>query len=98
MSKKLAASERFAVLGSQLGTLLPHLNGVLSDETDFISLQIKLRPDGTCLAVLKKYGDDGRPLVLFGSGYGVPGALMGTDSAVQGGRWRPDKPFKPKKT
>lgn len=95
MSKKLSPAARFNALGAQLGVLVPHLYAVLENEEEFISLQVKTRPDGSCLTILKRYGDDGGPLVLFGSGYGVPGALMAADSAVQGGRWRADKPFTP---
>ncbi len=94
MSKQLPLSARFIKLGSIFQELLPHLNAVLADEQDFISLQIKVRPDSTCLAVVKKFGADGGPMVLFGSGYGVPGALMAADASAQGNRWRPDKPYK----
>ena len=97
MPKKRSASVRFMALGAQLKELVPSLNEILTNEEDFISLQIKMRPDGSCLTVVKQYGEDGGPMVLFGSGYGVPGALMAADAAATGGRWRPDKPFKSSK-
>ena len=93
MSKSKSAAERFALLGQLLKKHVPNLNVTFEDESDFISLLVKVRPDGTCLAVVKKFGDDGGPLVLFGSGYGLPGALMAADAAAQGGKWRPDKPW-----
>ena len=94
MSKKLSGAARFSALGSLLGDLLPNLNEVFTNEDDFISVSVKSRPDGSSLAVVKRFGADGGPMVLFGSGYGFAGALMAADQAVQGGRWRPDKPFK----
>lgn len=71
----------------------PHVFSVLSAEEDFISLLIKARDDGSCLAVLKRFGPDGAPNVCFGSGYGAVACILGLDASVQGGKWRFDEPW-----
>lgn len=75
----------------------PQLMSVLGDEEDFISLFVKYRDDGTYLGVLKRYGSDGGPLVCFGTGYGVPGALVALEATIAAGNWKVDKPWNPKK-
>lgn len=95
-SKRVSPGARFTIVGAQLEAHLPHLYSVLADEDSFTELRIKVRPDGSMLGVLKRYGEDGGPLVLFSNGYGVAGALLGLDLAVQGGAWKVDKPWKGK--
>lgn len=85
--------ERFAFLGGELQRELPHVWKLLEGNSDFISLHLKAKADGSILCVAKKYGDDGGPLVLFGGGYGFVGALMALDASLQGDKWRTDKPW-----
>ena len=93
--KKRSSGERFAKLGIELGDAVPHFYGYSEDPDQFIELRIKLRGDGSYLAILKGYGSDGTPLVCFGVGYGVAGALMAINATVAGGHWRVDKPYEP---
>lgn len=92
-TKKNSSQERWMELGDTLERLLPHLSSVLGDSDDFIALYLKARDDGTILAIAKKYASDGSPVVCFGSGYGVAGALMAIDATIQGGHWKVDKPW-----
>ena len=93
-SKRLAPAQRYTALGAQLEKLIPSLWAVWNAEDEFIGMHVKARPDGSTLAVVKRYGADGGPVVLFGNGYGVAGAFMAADAAVQGDAWRVDKPWK----
>lgn len=90
---KSSPVQRFAELGGVLERLVPHLYAVLEDEGSFLEIRLKLRDDATVLAVVKCSGADGGPLVCFGSGYGVAGALMAVDATIQGGYWKVDKPW-----
>jgi len=94
-SGKRSPAELWSSNNSKLRGMIPHCYSVFSDAENFISLHIKARDDGTVLAVAKQYGDDGRPVVAFGSGYDVMAGLMGLDSSIQGGHWRVDKPWEP---
>lgn len=80
-------------LGELLGDKLPQLASVLGDEGEFISLLVKPMPDGTMLAILKRYGSDGTPMVCFGSGYSVAGCFIGVEGTIAAGKWRPDVPW-----
>lgn len=71
----------------------PHVFSVLEREEDFISLLLKAKDDGTCLAVLKQFGPDGAPMVCFGSGYGAVACILGLDASIQGNKWRVDTPW-----
>jgi hypothetical protein len=82
-------------LDKALGDGVPQLTSVLRNEEDFISLLVKLCDDGTTLAILKRYGPDGGPMVCFGSGYGVAGCLVAIDATIAAGKWRVDKPWRP---
>lgn len=84
---KWQASEKSLLL------LFPHIMGVAVKEAEFIELRLKARDDGSTLAIIKQYGEDGGPLVAFGVGYGVTLALMALDKTLQGGHWRIDKPW-----
>lgn len=98
MSRKLvkeSPAELWSSNNRKLRGMIPNCYSVFSDTENFISLHIKARDDGTVLAIAKQYGDDGRPIVAFGSGYDVMASLMGLDSSIQGGHWRVDKPWQP---
>jgi len=86
---------QLAALAEQLRVVMPHLAGVLDAEDDLVGLNVKAKDDGTCLAVLKRLGSSGAPEVCFGVGYGFYGALFAIDRTVQGGNWKPDKPWSP---
>ena len=94
-SSKLSGSQLYVAIDEQLSELLPNLYSVITSESDFISLHLKLREDGSTLAIAKRHADDGHPVVIFGNGYGVSGALLAVDASIQGGNWRDDKPWKP---
>ena len=83
--------ERFLAVDEAIRKVLPHFHAWSGDEESFRRFQIKARDDGTFLAVASGYGADGTPMVCFGQGYGVIGALYGLDRAIQGDNWRVDK-------
>lgn len=91
--KKNSKVEQWIRFDGALGEYLPHVQAWWGDPEAFLKLQVNAREDGTCLAIAKGYSSDGTPVVCFGSGYGVAGALMALDATLQGGRWRPDKPW-----
>lgn len=93
MTKKNSKAEAWAELDAALLGCVPHLASFFADAEVFVELRVKVRDDGTVLAIAKGYGSDGSPVVCFGSGYGVAGALMAIDSTIQGGHWRVDKPW-----
>lgn len=74
---------------------LPHFYTWLTDQDDFEGLNIKRREDGTCIAVAKGYDPEGLPVVAFGSGYDALSCLVQLDRAINGGKWREDKPWQP---
>lgn len=76
---------------------VPQLTSVITDEVDFIDLRVKLRDDGSCLAIVKRYSADGGPVVCFGAAYGAIGALVAIDRAITGNNWKVDKPWSPDK-
>jgi len=96
-TQKKTAQQRWVTLSDLIHEQVPHLFSVLDNEEDFVELRIKSRPDGTTLAILKKYDMDGGPVVCFGSGYGVVGSLVAVDATVQAGNWKVDKPWQPNK-
>lgn len=96
MSKKTKSGqgpERWVRLVDDLRRHLPHGASWWADEESFSELRLKAKADGTILAIAKGYGSDGGPVVCFGSGYGLEGALMALDASIQGGNWRFDKPW-----
>lgn len=94
-SKGKRPVDRWVQLADSVRAQVPHLGAWLDEEEEFAELRLKRRDDGTTLAIAKGYGPDGGPIVCFGSGYGVWGALMAIDATIQGGRWRVDKPWSP---
>lgn len=83
-------------LDESLRSLVPHLHAWLTSEEDVVGLHVKHQPDGTFLAIAKGYDEAGGPIVCFGGGYGFFGALLTLDAALQGNRWRVDRPWQPK--
>lgn len=96
--KRVSGAERYLAVGEQLAAQLPHLFSVLSEEDDFIELRIKAKPDGSTLALLKRFGSDGGPVICFGVGYGAVGSLMAINATVASGNWREDKPWAKRQT
>lgn len=64
---------------------------VSKDATDFNSIRIQYRGVYDWLAVCKRWGEDGSPEVIFGSGPDFVGAILGLEAALDKGAWRPDK-------
>ena len=95
MATKKNRQQAWVLLAEAIEDNVPHFYSVVGNQDDFISLYIKVRPDGSCLAVLKQYGSDGGPLVCFGTGYGVAGCIVALDASIQGGNWKVDKPWNP---
>jgi len=91
MSRKRKGVDKYLAVERLVQAELPHLHGFFSEEDEYRGLSIKPRPDGTFLAVAMGYGSDGAPMVCFGQGYGVVGALMGLDKTMQAGNWKVDK-------
>lgn len=86
-------AETWGIVNAQMQSAIPQVFSVLGDEDSFISLLVKLQPDGSFLSVLKRYGPDGGPMVCFGSGYGYLGCLFGLEGTVAAGKWRVDEPY-----
>lgn len=91
MPSKNGEVARFIEIDRVLAGAFPHLHGFFVDEEDYRGLSIKPRPDGTFLAVAMGCSSDGSPMVCFGQGYGVVGALFGLDRSLQAGSWKVDK-------
>ena len=92
-----SAQERWIRFTKNWQEAVPHLAGVVLNEADFERMLVKVRPDGTVLALVKSYGPDGGLVVAFGSGYGVIPAFLALDASIQGGNWRKDAPWRPTK-
>jgi hypothetical protein len=74
----------------------PQLYSIIGRQMeDFVSLLVRQRGLGDFIAVLKKYDDDGRPVVAFGTGFDYVSALLGLEGSIAAGRWRPDEPWQP---
>jgi len=73
--------------------VLDQVYSVLTDTASFDDFRIKRRDDGTCYALVKRAGEDGTPMVAFGSGYDPLSALEGLEGAITAGNWRVDKPY-----
>lgn len=58
---------------------------------DTASVTIKYRGEHDWLIIGKKFGDDGRPVVVFGSGSTAVDALRGLERAIDADKWRPDR-------
>lgn len=93
---KVSSEHRWLKADKSLRECFPQVFSVLGEEDAFISVLVKRQPDGTMLAVLKRFGPDGGPMVCFGSGYGFAGCFMGLDGTVAVGKWRVDKPYRAK--
>lgn len=93
-NKRMTEAERFVALDAAFQQLLPAFYGVLCDEENFTSFLVKAKPDGTVISVVKQFGGDGGPMVVFGTGYGAIGALMGVEASIRADAWRPDTPWK----
>lgn len=93
--KKGGITQRYTALGEALRVGVPQFFSWSEDVEEFISISLKMRSDGTVLAVAKGYGADGTEMVCFGSGYGVAGALVAIDSTIAGAYWKVDKPWQP---
>lgn len=79
----------------QVLRLFPQLSSVLTDERRFAGLSFKVKPDGTTMGILKRVTVKGEAQVLFATGYGTVGALIGLEMAMAGNNWRVDKPWNP---
>ena len=76
---------------------LPQLAGVaVKNPEDFDRLTL-INRGYDWLAIVKGYDKDGAPVVCFGSGEGLIGALIGANGAIAANRWKPDKPWEPEK-
>ena len=60
-------------------------------EKGMVSLKVSYRGQHDWLAVMKRYNDDGRVDVCFGSGPDMIASLLGLERAVDQDKWRPDK-------
>lgn len=64
---------------------------LLNEDKSLVNIKITYRGEGDYLAILKRYDDDGAPVVIFGSGVDFVTALLGLETAVDQDKWRPDK-------
>lgn len=89
-------AERWVATSDGLREAFPHLSAWYNDVDEFLELRIKAREDSTYLAIAKGVDGKGGPVVCFGVGYDVAGALMSVDATIQGGHWKVDKPWSAK--
>jgi hypothetical protein len=61
---------------------------------DFNGFSILIGNRGGYLGVLKQFGDDGRPEIMFCSAEDVIGVLWAAERALAAGKWKVDKPRK----
>lgn len=94
-SKGSSPQDRWLENCAQMKGAFPHASAWWTQEDEFRELRFKARDDGTTLAIAKGFDSGGGETVCFGSGYGLVGAMMAVDAAIQGGNWRVDKPWKP---
>lgn len=94
--RKGNSQHSWAELNQTFKTLIPQLHALWSAEDDFKEIRLTLRVDGTVLAIVKKHGEDGGPLVCFGSGYGIAGSLMAAEGTIAANGWKVDKPWSAK--
>lgn len=89
----LGSSPEF-VLSRELAANVPSLWELLANpDGEFIELKIYNRGSNDTLGVCKRYGSDGGPQVLFGSGAGFVSCLLAVEGAVRAGRWKVDIPW-----
>lgn len=70
----------------------PQLYAFLSThEADFRGLSLLIGNQGGFLLVLKKFDDDGTPIVAFANGETPLDALFASEGCLAAGRFRPDK-------
>lgn len=70
----------------------PSVYRLVSDTSEgFISIRLSYRGPHDWLAIGKRYGDDGSPEVIFGSGVDFASALLGLEASIDQNKWRPDK-------
>lgn len=61
------------------------------DSNDFRTLTFTLGNSGGYLLILKRFGDDGSPEVLFHHAHTLVDCFLGVEHALTNGRWKPDK-------
>lgn len=95
-AKGHARKAPFNVLYDALVSAAPNLLhwGQIAHE-DAIEVRIKQRGPGDWMAIAKRFGPDGGPQVLFGTGYDFLSCVLGLNGAMAGDRWRADKPYRP---
>lgn len=71
---------------------LHHMLAKRSEDVRY--LRVTPRPDGTWLAVLAAFSDDGSPIVAFGSGELWVDAMRNLNASIAGGKWKEDKFYK----
>lgn len=72
---------------------LPQVSALVAGAApEFEFLKILHRGQHDVLAILKRYGSDGKPEVLFGNGATFVDALYGLEGAFAANKWRPDNP------
>ena len=96
--KRTEGDNPYVVLEQGMFVPLPQLHAVLvRNAEEAVGLTVKHRDSGDWIAVLRRYGPDGDPQVIFGSGIDFIGALMGLEGSLAAGRWRVDTPWVPSK-
>lgn len=69
----------------------PHLYGLMvAREQDFRGMGIFMGDAGDWLCMVKRFGDDGTPEIMFCAGYTPFEALATANRAIQGGKWKKD--------
>jgi len=79
-------------LAQALAQACPLLSSLVSEGgSEFNSVRIQYRGQYDYMAVCKRWGPDGTPEVIFGSGSDFIGCILGLEAALDKGAWRPDK-------
>lgn len=97
-AKGHARKAPFNILYEALADATPNILhwGQVAD-ADAVEVRFRHRGPSDWLAIAKRFGADGEPQVLFGTGYDFLSCVLGLNGAMAGDRWRADRPYQPGK-
>lgn len=71
---------------------IPEITRYLSlPQKEVVSLKISFRGENDFLAIMKRYNDEQKVEVIFGSGPDFIGCLLGLEVAIDQDKWRLDR-------
>lgn len=90
-SRSDSMQDAWSAIDQALQTNIPQVHSLVTNSGDFTELRLKARDDGTTLAILKAYAQDGTPMVAFGVGMSFSLSLIAVEATIAGGHWKRDK-------